>query len=219
MILRFAFFLSMSFLLSFAHAAAMQNSEKRASILRAEKAMYDYSACLLESKRREKAINEFLLIPDGHRDQNNLDAKLIVPDCAKPGEKLSFKGNLFRRSLYTALYYKYYRKSAPGAFQNIALDYNQEVSPKYGQIKGDQLNMRKFSDCAIKSNPVAAHNFAIAPLQSNEEMRFMKSAAQALNDCIPEGAQVAISRSNLKAVLAEAIFKMRIKATEKAGVS
>lgn len=215
--LRFASLLAISFILSFASASALQN-DKRASMLRAEKAMYDYSQCLLQSKRREKAINEFLLIPDGHDDQNNLDEKLIVPDCAKPGAKLVFKGDLFRRSLYTALYNKYYQKSAPAAFQNIALDYNQEVSPRYGQIKGDQLALRIFSDCAIKSNVAAAHGFAIADPQSSEEAGYMKTISTALNDCIPAGAQLSISRSNLKAVMAEALYKMR-KQSNKAGVS
>ncbi len=208
MILRFASLLIMSFILSFASVSALQD-DKRASMLRSEKTMYDYAQCLLTSKRREKAINEFLLIPDGHADQSNLDEKLIVPDCANPGEKLVFKGNLFRRSLYVALYNKYYRKSAPNAFQNSVLDYNQEVSPKYGQIKGDQLALRIFSDCTIKSNVAAAHGFVIANPQSSEETGYINIISAALNDCIPEGGQLSISRSNLKSAMAEALYKMR----------
>lgn len=220
MILRFAFLLGFSFLLSIANTAALQNSDKRASMLRAEKAMIDYSTCLLESKRREKAINEFLLIPDGHSDQNVLDDVLIEPDCAKPGEKLSFKGDLFRRSLYMALYNKYYRKTTPAQFSdNIILDYNQEVSAKYGSIKGDQLILRQFTDCAIRNNPVAAHEFIIAKPESSEENAFLKAASSALNECISEGAQVAISRSNLKAVMAEALYKLRTVSNDKAGIS
>lgn len=218
MILRFVSLIAISFLLSLSDASALQGDDKKALMLRTEKAMFDYSACLLDSKRREKAINEFLLIPDGHADQSNLDEKLIVPDCAKPGEKLVFKGALFRRSLYTALYNKYFRKSSPNVFQNITLDYNQEVSPKYGQIKGDQLALRVFSDCTIKSNVTAAHGFAIALPQSSEEASYMKAVSNALNDCIPEGGQLSISRSNLKSAMAEALYKMRTQ-SNKAGVS
>ncbi len=217
MILRFASLLIISLVMSFASAAALQNDAK-VSMLRAEKAMYDYARCLLESKRREKAINEFLLIPDGHADQNNLDEKLIVSDCAKPGEKLIFKGNLLRRSLYKALYNKYYRSSAPSALQNIALDYNEEVSPKYGQIRGDQLTLRIFSDCTVKNNAAAAHGFVISMPQSSEETGYIQSVSSVLNDCITAGAQLSISRSNLKSIIAEALYKMRIQST-KSGVS
>ncbi len=217
MILRFASLLVTSFILSFASASALQ-SDKRSSTLRAEKAMYDYAQCLLTSKRREKIIEAFLLIPDGHADQNNLDERLIVPTCAKSGEKLIFRGNLFQRSLYIALYNKYYRKSAPNAFQNIALDYNQEVSPKYGQIKGDQLALRIFSDCTIKSNPNAAHAFVVSQPQSSAETDYINIISAALNDCIPEGGQLSISRSNLKSAMAEALYKMRT-ISNKTGVS
>ena len=217
MILRFASLLIMSFILSFASASALQ-SDKRSFTLRSEKAMYDYAQCLLTSKRREKAIDEFLLIPVGHSDQNNLDEMLIVPDCAKSGERLVFKGDLFRRTLYVALYNKYYRKSSPNAFQNSVLDYNQEVSPKYGQIKGDQLALRIFSDCTIKSNAAAAHDLVIANPQSSEETGYINIISAALNDCIPEGGQLSISRFNLKSVMAEALYKMRTQ-SNKAGVS
>ncbi len=217
MILRFASLPIISFILSFASASALQ-SDKRSSTLRAEKAMHGYAQYLLTSKRREKIIDAFLLIPGGHADQNNLDEGLIVPDCAKLGEKLVFKDGLFRRTLYVALYNKYYRKLIINVTQNITLDYNREISPKYGQIKGDQLALRKFSDCTIKSNPNAAHNFAIAQPQSSEEARYMNSVTAALNECISVGAQLSISRSNLKSVMAEVLYKMRSQ-SNKAGVS
>lgn len=197
-----------------AYAQASQNSDveydRELSAKRAESAMYNYSKCLIRNKKREKLVDDYLLIPDGHPDQDNVNQKLIVPGCAINGSRMSFEGSLFRRSLFTALYVKYYRNTKPTDINvDYEVDYTAETSPKYGTITGAQLVLRKISDCTVRNNPIAVHNFIVAKLHSKSEKLALPNVVTALSNCLPNETELKFSRTILKGQLAEALYKLR----------
>lgn len=215
MILRLTFLIgSFNLMAVCANAQSLQgaddNYDRVLSAQRAEIAMYNYSKCLINNKKREKLVSEFLLIPDNHPDQSNVNKKLIVAHCAQDGSEMRFQGELFRRSLYTALYVKYFRKTIPSDIKtDFEFDYTNETSAKYDKIDGAQLVLRKISDCAIRNNPVAAHKFAIAKLHSKTEKELISPVVAALGNCLPTDAKLEFSRTNLKGQLAEGLYKLR----------
>ncbi len=182
---------------------------------RYEIAMYKYSKCLVNLIKREKFTKEYLLIPDNHPDQNIEGNKLIIKTCLPNGSRLVFKGHLFRRSLYTALYNKSFRKIAPTNIDiAIEFDYSEEIAPYYKEMGDAQLLLRKATDCAVRKDLNLAHNFVTAKLHSKKENKLKSDIAKPLQECLPKKVRLQLTRQALKGQFAESLYKLRTISTQ-----
>jgi len=184
------------------------------SVKSAEVAMFKYSKCLVSNSKREKIVLDYLKIPDGHADQDNVNRKLINPNCAPEGSRMSFSGGLFRRTLYAALYSKYFKKSEPLDINlKHSFDYESEFAAKYTNIDEQQIALRKVSDCTVRYNVKAAHDFIIARVNSKKEKELTKAVGDAMASCWTPSIKLRFSKAMFKGQLAEALYKLRILPT------
>jgi hypothetical protein len=190
--------------------SAQDGDAEELSVKAAEQTMRDFARCVVSSKKREAKAVEFLKVPDGDPRQRDLGTKIAVSGCAPTGSKMQFQPDLFSRSVYTALYRKYYGKTPPETDKwTVATDYTSEYSVSTTPVRQQQLALRAFADCTASGDAPAAHRFAISEMRGSEEKAALPSVMVWLQKCLPEGTQLRFSRTVLKGLLAESLYKMR----------
>ena len=176
----------------------------------AERTMRDFAQCVVANKKREAKALEFLQLPDGDPQQNMQGSAIALSGCAPRGSQMRFQPELFSRSIYTALYRKYYLKSAPANLAAIApADYQTEYTATSIPVGTMQLALRTFADCTVKQDGIAAHNFAISEMQSKGEKETVPAVIAAMQQCLNTGATLRFSRTILKGLIAESLYKLR----------
>ena len=185
----------------------------------AERAMLDFAKCVVSSKKREAKALEFLKIPDGDPMQEKLGKAISVSGCAMPGSQMRFSGDLFSRAIYTALYGKYYQKTEPENLVFETIDnYQSEFVTTGTPLQPSQIAFRTFADCTVKSDAAAAHRFALSDIKSKAEIAALPLVMEAMQNCLSQGSQLRFSRTVLKGLVAESLYKARQKqALAKAG--
>ena len=210
---RTMFGLTVVALLASSVSAANENDGRVAMDQKAaERAMLDFAKCVVSSKKREAKAMEFLKIPDGDPMQEELGKAISVSGCAMPGSQMRFSGDLFSRAIYTALYGKYYKKTAP---ENLVFDttdnYQSEFVTTGTPVGASQIAFRRFADCTVKGDANAAHNFALSEIKSKDEVAALPLVMTAMQSCLSKGSQLRFSRTVLKGLVAESLYKARQK--------
>ena len=178
----------------------------------AENAMRDFAKCVVSSSKREAKALEFLKIPDGDPQQEVLGKAISVSGCAMPGSQMRFSGDLFSRAIYTALYGKYYKKTAPENLVFETLDnYQSEFVTTGTPVQPSQIAFRTFADCTVKGDAAAAHRFALSEIKSKAEIAALPMVMEAMQQCLSKGSQLRFSRTVLKGLVAESLYKARQK--------
>lgn len=194
--------------------AAQDGGMDKMSERMAEQTMRDFARCVVSSKKREVKALAFLKVPDGDPLQLQLGKEIAVGGCAPPGSEMRFQPDLFSRSVYTALYRKYYGKTSPESGQWAAVsDYRSEYSVSTTPVPDMQLALRDFADCTARGDVLAAHRFAISEMRGSEEKAALPGVMVWMQKCLPEGTQLRFSRTILKGLLAESLYKMRQRST------
>ena len=178
----------------------------------AERAMRDFSKCVISSSKREAKALEFLKIPDGDPQQGVLGRAIAVGDCAQPGSQMRFSNDLFSRAVYTALYSKYFKNSAP---ENLVFESGTDYSLEYVvttvPVDPKQIMFRTFADCTVQNDAVSAHKFALSEMHSKDEVVALPLVMTAMQSCLSKGSQLRFSRTVLKGLVAESLYKARQK--------
>jgi hypothetical protein len=197
---------------SSAYAWQVDNNDGReaASRKEAERIMRDFAKCVVSTKSREAKAMAFLQLPDGDPQQSVQGSEIAMSGCAPPGSQMRFKPELFSRSIYTALYRKYYYKSVPADFADLEpADYRLEYNSSSVPVLTEQLALRTFADCTVRQNAAAAHQFAITEMQSNAEKEAVPAITASMQQCLNTGATLKFSRTILKGLIAESLYKFR----------
>ena len=209
-------------LLSSAALAANENDDRVAMDQKAaERAMRDFTKCVVSSSKREAKALEFLEIPDGDPKQGELGRAIAFGGCAQPGSQMRFSSDLFSRAVYTALYGKYFKKAAP---ENLVIESGTDYSTEYVvttvPVDPKQIMFRTFADCTVQNDAVSAHKFALSEMHSDAEVAALPLVMTAMQSCLSKGSQLRFSRTVLKGLVAESLYKARQKqALAKAGES
>jgi hypothetical protein len=175
---------------------------------KSDRVLEDYSECVA-SKRTGKGslIKKFLGVPVGGTLPPHVVMQLVVSDCLEGAGQVRMAPELFGRSLYSALYRRDFRKTEPTGFV-AATSYEGEFEP--GTIMTpNQIYLRKVGDCAATENVTAVHRFVIAKVWSAEEEAVLPQVIGALSQCYAVGEKIVFSRSMLKGILAESLYKFR----------
>jgi hypothetical protein len=178
-----------------------------------DRVLEDYSECVA-AKRTGKGslIKKFLGVPVGGALPPHVAMQLTVSDCLEGAGQLRMAPELFGRSLYSALYRRDFRKTEPTGFV-AATSYEGEFEP--GTVMTpNQIYLRKVGDCGAVENVTAAHRFVIAKVWSAEEEAVLPQVIGALSQCYAVGEKIVFSRSMLKGILAESLYKYRHRMTQ-----
>jgi hypothetical protein len=194
----------------FAKADTRNDGREAASEMEGEKAMAEFAQCVVRSNSREKKALAYLQIPESDPALHHAGYQIARSDCARRGAQMRFKETLFSRSLYTALYQKYYRATPPADDLNIApADYRSEFTVTKIPVGDAQLALRTFGDCATKQNPKAVHDFVLSDLRSEAEKATVSKVVESLQQCLELDMTLKFSRTILKGLVAESLYKAR----------
>ena len=174
-----------------------------------DQVLEDYTECVA-SRRSGKTslIQKYLSVPLGEEIPSAIIMQLIVSDCLEGAGQLRMADELFGRALYSALYRRDFRKDELHSF-DPAVIYDGEFDPDRLPISDNQKYVRAVGDCVASRNPLAAHLYVVAKVWSPEEERVLPEVASALAQCHDAGQRMAFSRSMLKGILAESLYKYR----------
>ncbi|KZE18716.1 MULTISPECIES: hypothetical protein [Sphingomonas] len=170
----------------------------------AELAMTEFAMCEVRSpKGRAAALaygREVPGTPSTYRD------RLVKSLCAPSGTSMSFNPELFRMTIYPALYAKDFGKAAPAV--NVALlptDYAAEFdsTPDTATVE-----VRRLGDCVVKRDVAAAREFVLSKPYSRAEDAALATIRPALAACLPAGQSVRLSRSVAHGAIGEALYKL-----------
>ncbi len=200
--------------------AAQDDGREPMSEKVAEQTMRDFARCVVNNKKREAKAIEFLRVPDNDPRQMVLGKEIAVGGCAPPGSQMRFQPDLFSRSVYTALYRKYYSKTQPSSANwTEPTDYQSEYAVMTTPVSKVQLALRAFADCTASGDLAAAHRFAVSEMRGDEEKAALPGVMVHMQKCLPEGTQLRFSRTVLKGLVAESLYKMHQRSRSVAQVA
>ena len=182
---------------------------------KAEQAMEKFSSCLLREPARQHAAMEYLQIPNGDPEQGKRGAALTKRGCVPDRTRqMRFQPALFRYSLFSSLYQKYFSKVEPNDFDKIgSLNFSAEFNQARAPISEFELAVRGFGDCVARRNPKYAHTLLMADVRSNIEKNAISSLMPDLSACLSDGVELKFSRTVIRGILAEAMYKLGMAST------
>jgi hypothetical protein len=201
-----------AFALSFGAVPAAAQ-EVKWSAAEAEKGMAEFTKCMVAKHARRAALERFLRQLPAGEAFNRVGQSLADPDCLpySLGQvTMHFQADLFRQSLYTALYQRDYGRLGPLDVKPVpALVVASEFDAPSAEIPNTVLFTRIVGDCVAREDSAAVHALLVSKIRSKEEDVALQRVMPAVQKCLPAGRQVRFSRSMLRGYVAEALYKLR----------
>lgn len=179
---------------------------------RARVAMYRYAECAVEKNR--SMIELYLTTAPGSKAAHKRANSLSVDDCLSTGE-MRFNEFLFRGGVYEVLYQKDYRKAGP-------IDFTATPVIDYATVGGGALEtpspshvaLSQVADCTVRQSPQEARNLILSGVASKSEGIAFSSIVPSMEGCLSEGSQLKFSKSVLRGVIGEALYRLSVSASQ-----
>lgn len=180
----------------------------------AEQTMQKFSKCLLKSPARQKAVMQYLQLPNDDPEQGKRGAALTKSGCVPSGTRqMRFQPELFRYSLFSALYARYFKKKSPESLEmRRRLDFASEFDQSRAIVSKIELASRSFGDCVARRNPADSHSLLLTTIHSGSERKMISKISPDLSACVSDGIELKFSRTVIRGILAEAMYKLRFAA-------
>jgi hypothetical protein len=188
----------------------------------AEAELAGYADCVVARKAYAKPVAGFLrTLPDS---ANFYPASMKAADmsCLNDAALRRRAGKLemrlqpgsFRDALYPALYRRDFgRKGVPAGIQALPpLDLGSEFDGGSNSLSVAYRAQRALGDCVARQSPAGAHALLLSMPHSAEERAATIQLTPAIGGCVAAGQTVQLSRSNLRAAVGEAMYKLAAKA-------
>jgi hypothetical protein len=204
--------------LSLAMAAICPPARAQTDVLQyepaeADRAMAQFSRCIVESRSRRAQAERFVRLIPGQPAFQAAGLALVTDRCVPRAigqVRMRFRHNLFRSSLFAELYRRDFGRTAPPDVRALPpLLLSEEFDGDVSTIAGPLRFMRALGDCAARFDAPRVHALLSAEVGSRGEAGALSGAMPALANCLPEGRELRFSRGVLRGILAEALYKLR----------
>lgn len=179
----------------------------------ARKTALAFSDCLVKQSGRAWQLQ--LLKPYGGAGTNTMIDKLLRSNCLNGRGKddmapvLKFPRPVFRAVMFDALYRQSFGTAAPVTdFSNVpalvyavAEDVNEETARPY-------LVSMALGDCVARRDPAGARALLVTEVESADETAALQALVPAFQACVPEGAELKLTRWKARGTLAEPLFRL-----------
>lgn len=172
----------------------------------ARAALEDYAAC--QVGRQPTRLAKLLTIRvDTDEYLKLMNSFLGIDACISSGT-LVVTTNTHRGALFQALYNRQFKTTAPLEFSDVQSGY-REIYPEQPSAEAlGSIALVSFGECVTKADPRTVRDLMLSSTgAASEDMAFIKLQPN-LNACMPQGKQLAFSKSILKGILAEAIYRL-----------
>lgn len=196
---------------------ARQPDMRKASSQESARQAAEYADCLVADRSKAAAIDRFLrAFPQDGTDIEGVKAATNV-DCMRDAVRrfrtdvtLTVKNESFRDMLYPALYRRDFGRGGPPA--GIAALEPLSLAPEFDRdpatLPPDYRPRRALGDCVARLAPQETHALLTAAPYSKTEDAAMSALGLPLAKCLPKGETFRLSRTTLRAVIGEAMYKL-----------
>ena len=189
------------------------HADYHASTAEAERMMADFSTCVVSNRRLRTQAERFLRLIPGSQAFRDAALRIATPECMPRSflrTQLRFDDKVFRDSLYSALYQREFGHSPPpDVRQAPALSLASEFDGEAAAIPAALSFERTVGDCVTRADPTSVHHLLTTRISSGAEREALNQVVPQLAGCLRAGQRVAFSRSVLRGLLAEALYKLR----------
>lgn len=174
----------------------------------AERTMADFARCEVKSSDGRAAALAFGREVAG--TPSTYAQRLIKSRCARGGTQMRLNPELFRMSIFPALYSRDFGKASLPDFAAMPpTDFAREFD---GTPSQETLTLRNFGDCVVRRDAANSRAVVLSTLYKPEEATAFTALQPAMAQCVPQGQQLRFSRSVLRGAIGEALYKLTVAA-------
>ena len=179
----------------------------------ARQTMQQFGACLVQRQRGR--AERFAALPTDSDEYLSLNKRLyqtMGDDCLSSGD-LGFSSEIFRGSVFDALYAANFRAGGPVDLtsittSNYAALYKSPLSPASVQV----LALENFGECVARSDPANTRALVLARPDTDIESNAFAALSPRFNGCIVKGEVIKFSKTILRSALSEGLYRLSMAA-------
>lgn len=180
------------------------------SQIEAERTMQLYSDCMVGRRQYQAQIAEFLRTSPESSQFGERGGKLVEPTCMPRSvarAQMRMAPAIFRPALYSALYRAEFKRAPADVSNRVRLDYAAELEPG-AAVPANYAYLREVGDCTSRAKPAEVRALLLTRIGGDDEKRALAALMPAVQQCVPEGAELRFSRTILRGTLAEGLYKL-----------
>lgn len=183
--------------------ADVPDNSSLADATKARLMVYRFADCSIRSNK--KTAQGYMDAKAESQASSKLMNPLVSEECLWNAD-LRMPIPLLRGAIFRAAYYRDFEKAdlklreAPVDFQTYVEDPKQPSVARY-------LVTLDFADCVVRADPAGVRAYVMAEPDSKAETAALAAIQPKLGPCFPASVQMTVNRSNLSAMLAEALYR------------
>ena len=187
-------------------AAPARGEQPRNLAAGARLVIADYAACV--ANESPALVRDFLARAPSSAAARKLGDRLAQTRCEHEGS-LRFSPILFRGHLYEALYRRdFLSRSATALAAAPAIDYRAGFANAEPAALALDLPRLTYADCVVRVDSAQARALVVSAAASADEAMAFTSLRPALAQCAHAGSQLRFSRTALRGLIAETLYRM-----------
>jgi len=209
-------------------ARAQQKSSELVKKQEDDSLVAEFADCVTAQNARRPAVDAFLRkIPDsdGFFDASMKAADLHCLDAAgvrsHSGIQMKLQPDTFRGALYPSLYRRDFgRKGPPAGLSALSpLRLSEEFDGPVESLPPEYAAGRLFGDCVVRQDPQESNVLLLAKPFASQEDAAIEQLKPAFASCIKQDQTLHLTRSNVRASVGEAMYKLSRAAASSTGDS
>ena len=130
---------------------------------------------------------------------------------------MRFNESLFRGGVYDVLYRKKFQYNAPVDFSATpAIDYSVGRDVETHGDTDSRIALRQIADCTVRKAPQESRALILSIVASKAEGAAFTQIVPSMSSCVFEGSKLSFSKSVLRGVIGEALYRLSVGASQPA---
>ena len=168
--------------------------------------MVDYARCIYDLDRR--SVDKMLDQVPGTEEYTKAAQRAAVNQCLATGD-MRFQQSSLQGAVFIHKYRAAYGRLAP-MLRDAPFDYASLAASAPADWKGRYLAYRRFGECVVRRDPVAARAMVMGPTGSASEAGAIQTLGPSFSACIDAGVNANFTKDRLSGVVAEALFRLSV---------
>lgn len=165
-----------------------------------------FASCMV--KRDAKAALQFVETPVDSARYATLMRRILEQDCYNDGLAVDIPPVALRGSLFEALYKHDFAGAAPDLRGAAKVDYLAGYAVPMTDAAATAVALAHVGDCVVRADPAAARQLLSMAPDTPPEQAAIGVVAARLPACLDKGQTIPFSRSTIRALVAEALYRL-----------
>jgi hypothetical protein len=168
--------------------------------------MVDYARCIYDLDRR--SVDKMLDQVPGTDDYAKAAQRAAVNQCLSTGD-MRFQQSSLQGAVFIHKYRLAFGRAAP-TLREAPFDYAALAASAPDEWKGRYLAYRRFGECVVRRDPVAARAMVMGPIGSAGEAGAIQTLGPSFSACIDAGVNANFTKDRLSGVVAEVLYRLSV---------